>query len=59
MPKCHLSVPTIEVGDLISASLEFAAQGTSLLHKDEIKVKYLGATTHTQDGYNEASTRAV
>ena len=59
MPKCHLSVPTIEVGDLISASLEFAAQGTSLLHKDEIKVKYLGATSHTQDGYNEASTRAV
>jgi len=59
MPRCHLSVPTIEVGDLISASLEFAAQGTSLLTKDEIKVKYLGATTHTQAGYNEASTRVV
>ena len=59
MPKCHLSVPTIEVGDLISASLEFSAQGTSLLTTDEIKVKYLGATSHTQTGYNEASTRVV
>jgi hypothetical protein len=51
MPKAQLSIPTIEVGDLISASLEFAAHGTDLLTGDEITVKYLGSTSHTQAGY--------
>ena len=51
MPKAQLSIPTIEVGDLVSASLEFAAHGTDLLTGDEITVKYLGSTSHTQAGY--------
>ena len=45
MPKCHLTVPAIEVGDLISVSLEFSAQGDTLLTTDEMSVKYLGSTT--------------
>jgi len=48
MPKAHLTVPVIEVGDLISASVEFAAHGTDLLTGDEMKVKYLGSTSHTE-----------
>tara|TARA_B100000287_G_scaffold383515_1_gene389346 strand:+ start:1117 stop:2757 length:1641 start_codon:yes stop_codon:yes gene_type:complete len=51
MPKCHLQVPTIETGDLISTTVEFAAHGTDLLTGDEMKVKYLGSTSHTQSGY--------
>ena len=51
MPKCHLQVPTIETGDLISTTVEFAAHGTDLLTGDEMKVKYLGSTSHTQTGY--------
>jgi hypothetical protein len=48
MPKAQLSIPTIEVGDLVSASLEFAAHGTNLLTGNELSVKYLGLTSHTQ-----------
>ena len=47
MPKCHLTVPAIEVGDLISVSLEFSAQGDTLLTTDEMSVKYLGSVTHS------------
>ena len=59
MPKCHLTVPAIEVGDLISVSVEFAAHGSDLLTGDDMKVKYLGSTSHTQTGYSAASARAV
>ena len=59
MPKAHLAIPAIEVGDLVSVSVEFAAHGTDLLTGDEMKVKYLGSTTHTQTGYSAASARAV
>ena len=56
MPKCHLTVPSIEVGDLISVSLEFSAQGDTLLTTDEMSVKYLGSTSHSDDrGYDEAT----
>ena len=58
MPKCHLTIPTIEVADLISTSVEFSAHGTSLLVGDEMKVKYIGVTTHSQSGYGTTS-RAV
>ena len=51
MPRCHLQVPTIETGDLISTTVEFAAHGSDLLTGDEMKVKYLGSTSHTQTGY--------
>ena len=59
MPKAHLTVPTVEVGDLISASVEFAAHGTDLLTGDEMSVKYLGATSHTQSGYAASGARAL
>ena len=52
-------IPTIEVADLISTSVEFAAHGSDLLTGDEMEVKYLGATTHTQSGYAATSARAL
>ncbi len=59
LPKAHLSIPAIEVADLISVSVEFAAHGTDLLTGDEMKVKYLGSTSHSQSGYSASSARAV
>jgi hypothetical protein len=59
LPKAHLSIPAIEVADLISVSVEFAAHGADLLTGDEMKVKYLGSTSHTQTGYSASSARAV
>jgi hypothetical protein len=58
MPKAHLTVPVIEVGDLISASVEFAAHGTDLLTGDEMKVKYLGSTTHSETNKYGTTHRA-
>ena len=59
MPKAHLTIPAIEVADLVSVSVEFAAHGSDLLTGDEMKVKYLGATSHTQSGYAATGARAV
>jgi len=59
IPLAHLSIPTIEVGDLISTTVEFMAHGTSLLTQDEMTVKYLGSTSHSQSGYAAASSQAV
>ena len=59
MPRAQLSIPTIEVGDLVSTTLEFAAHGSNLLTGDEITVKYLGGTSHTQAGYLSASSNAA
>jgi hypothetical protein len=59
MPKAHLQIPVVEVGDLISVSCEFAAHGTDLLTGDEISIKYLGSTEHTQTGYSHNAARAV
>ena len=59
MPKAQLSIPTIEVADLISTTVEFAAHGTDLLTGDEITVKYLGSTGHTQTGYAATGARAL
>ena len=59
MPKAHLQIPVVEVGDLISVSAEFAAHGTDLLTGDEISIKYLGSTEHTQTGYSHNAARAV
>ena len=59
MPKAHIQVPVIEVGDLISVSLDFSAHGTNLLTGNEMKVKYLGSTTHTQSGYAASGARAL
>ena len=59
MPRAQLSIPTIEVADLISTTVEFAAHGSDLLTGDEITVKYLGSTSHTQSGYAATGARAV
>ena len=59
MPKCHLTVPVIEVGDLISVSVEFAAHGTDLLTGDEMKVKYLGSTSHSEANKYGTTHRAM
>jgi len=59
MPRAHLTVPTIEVGDLISASVEFAANGSSLLEGDELAVKYIGQTVHTQTGYKATGSQVA
>ena len=59
MPRAQLSIPTIEVGDLVSTTLEFAAHGSDLLTGNEISVKYLGGTSHTQSGYLNTSSNAA
>ena len=59
MPKAHLTVPVIEVADLISVSVEFAAHGTDLLTGDEIKVKYLGSTEHSETSKYGTTHRAA
>jgi len=59
MPKAHIQVPVIEVGDLISVSLDFSAHGTDLLTGNELTVKYLGSTSHTQSGYAASGARAL
>tara|TARA_R110002073_G_scaffold99478_6_gene227232 strand:- start:1935 stop:3599 length:1665 start_codon:yes stop_codon:yes gene_type:complete len=59
MPRAQLSIPTIEVGDLVSTTVEFAAHGSDLLTGNEISVKYLGATSHTQSGYKNTGARAL
>ena len=61
LPKAHLSIPAIEVADLISVSVEFSAHGDTLLTKDEMTVKYLGATAHTDvtGKYHASSSHAV
>ena len=60
MPKCHLTVPAIEVGDLISVSVEFSAQGDTLLTTDEMSVKYMGTTSHSDNrGYDHNGTANI
>ena len=60
MPKCHLTVPAIEVGDLVSVGLEFSAQGDTLLTTDEMSVKYLGTTVHSDTrGYDHNGTANI
>jgi len=56
IPRAHLSIPTIEVGDLISTSVEFMAHGSTLLLGDEMTVVYKGSTSHSQTGYAASSS---
>ena len=51
LPKAHLQIPTIETADIISTTVEFAAQGTDLLTGDEMTVKSKGLTTHSDSTY--------
>jgi hypothetical protein len=61
MPRCHLSVPAIEVADLISVSVEFSAQGETMLTTDEMSVKYLGTTVHSDSttGYDHTNAANI
>ena len=63
IPKAHLSIPTVEVADVISTNIEFAAVGTGLdeggTAGDEIVVKYKGSTTHSESGYAASGSNAV
>ena len=56
IPKAHLQVPTIEVADLISTSVEFSAHGTDLLTGDEMTVKYKGSRSHSDSQYTTNHT---
>ena len=51
LPRAHLQIPTIETADIISTTVEFAAQGSNLLTGDEMTVKYKGSTTHSDSTY--------
>ena len=57
--KAHLSIPTIETADIISATIEFAALGDSLSDQNEILVKGHGVTVHSETGYDDTSSNAV
>ena len=63
IPKAHLAIPTIEVADVISTNIEFAAVGTGLdeggTAGDEIIVKYKGSTSHSETGYAASGSNAV
>jgi hypothetical protein len=52
LSKAHLQIPTIEVADLISTSVEFSAHGTDLLTGDEMTVTYVGSTSHSDSQYS-------
>ena len=56
IPRAHLQVPTIEVADLISTSVEFSAHGTDLLTGDEMTVKYKGSRSHSDSQYTTNHT---
>ena len=51
IPRAHFQVPAIEVADLISLSVEFAAHGSDITAADEMTVKYKGLTTHSDSAY--------
>lgn len=57
--KAHLSIPTIETADIISATVEFAALGDSLSDQNEILIKGHGVTVHSETGYDDTSSNAV
>ena len=51
LPRAHFQVPAIEVADLISVSVEFAAHGSDITSADEMTVKYKGLTAHSDATY--------
>ena len=51
LPRAHFQVPAIEVADLISVSVEFAAHGSDITNADEMTVKYKGLTSHSDSTY--------
>ena len=59
IPKAHLQIPTIETADIISTTIEFAAQGTTITSTDEMTVLYKGSTVHSDSGYDKTNSNAV
>ena len=59
IPKAHLQIPTIETADIISTTIEFAAQGTNITSTDEMTLLYKGSTVHSETGYDNTSSNAV
>ena len=57
LDKAHVSIPTIDVADVISTTIEFTAQGTTISDQDELKVVYVGSTSHSDSKY--ATDRTV
>ena len=51
LPVAHFQIPSIETADIISSTVEFAAQGSNLSTGDEMTVKYKGLTTHSDSAY--------
>ena len=51
LPVAHFQIPSIETADIISSTVEFAAQGSNLSTGDEMTVKYKGSTTHSDSAY--------
>ena len=49
--KAHLQIPSIETADIISSTVEFAAQGADLSTGDELTVIYKGSTKHNDSAY--------
>lgn len=49
--RAHLAIPTIDVADLISVTVEFAAQGTTITDQDELIVNIKGSKTHNDSTY--------
>ena len=56
LPRAHFQVPAIEVADLISVSVEFAAHGSDITAADEMTVKYKGLTSHSDSTYATDNT---
>ena len=59
LPRAHLQIPTLETADIISTTIEFAGQGTTISSTDELVVNYKGSTTHSESGYNKVDSLAV
>jgi hypothetical protein len=51
LPVAHFQIPSIETADIISSTVEFAAQGSNLSTGDEMTVKYTGLTSHSDSAY--------
>jgi hypothetical protein len=60
VPRAMLSIPTVEVADIISTTVEFAALPADTLSSSDattydMQVKYHGETTFSESGYDTTS----
>ena len=59
LERAHLQIPTLETADIISTTIEFAGQGTTISDTNEIVVNYKGSTVHSESGYHKDTSTAV